>query len=151
MLLDVWVQRSFSANMLVWRKWKRNWTQHATCAPIGIKQTHCVNQPASIGVGKSTSSGVSLSSGLSTVWVDGITWGEGKLQIHHSLIMFNCCISYISICKWDTSSNERESLRSAQSSSNSTRGQNLSYMDFVIRKVIPESSTSTVESSWRQE
>ena len=39
----------------------------ATCAPIGIKQTHCVNQPASIGVGKSTSSGVSLSSGLSTV------------------------------------------------------------------------------------
>jgi hypothetical protein len=43
------------------------------CAPIGIKQTHCVNQPASIDVGKSTSSGVSLSSGLSTVWVDGIT------------------------------------------------------------------------------
>ena len=43
------------------------------CAPIDIKQTHCVNQPASIGVGKATPSGVSLSSGLNTVWWGGIT------------------------------------------------------------------------------
>ena len=75
-----------------------------------------------------------------------------KIQIHHSFnCCISCCISCISICKWDTSNNEWESLRSAQSSSNSTRGQNLSYMDFVIRKVIPDCWTSTVDLSWRQQ
>ena len=76
---------------------ERNWTQTATrtlnyaplsqstgkgcagfqhCAPIDIKQNNCVNQPACIGVGNSTSSGQSLSSGLNTVWWGGITWAE---------------------------------------------------------------------------
>lgn len=147
---------------------ERNWTQTATrtlnyaplsqstgkgcagfqhCAPIDIKQNNCVNQPASIGVGKSTSSGQSLSSGLNTVWWGGITWAEGE-----QIFKFNVVSrSFLWICKRDTSSNEREPLRSAQSSSNSTLGWNVSYMDFVIRKVIPHCWDSTIESSWRQQ